>query len=188
MAAVLRDAGSATFVTSLTTAGAFFASAGSSIPSIACFGVYCGLVVLFDWLLMVTYVPPLAAVYVWYVRDGCGGSRFECCPHTPLKGTALEQRQMRASLGEIFRRRLLPALSHRGSACALVAVGLGLGLGLGSQYVQSGFQYPQSAEMQMLRDSSPLEQYCCVGARAKYEFVQVTSLARERARAARESS
>ena len=90
MAAVLRDAGTATLVTSLTTAGAFFASAGSSIVSVACFGVYCGLVVLCDWLLMVTYVPALAAVYTKWVKDGCGGSRIECCPHTPLKGNSPE--------------------------------------------------------------------------------------------------
>ena len=90
MAAVLRDAGTATLVTSLTTAGAFFASAGSSIISVACFGVFCGLVVLCDWLLMVTYVPALAAVYTKWVKDGCGGSRIECCPHTPLKGNSPE--------------------------------------------------------------------------------------------------
>jgi protein dispatched 1 len=172
MAAVLRDAGTATLVTSLTTAGAFFASAGSSIPSIACFGVYCGLVVLCDWLLMVMYVPALAAIYTKYVRDGCGGSRCEWCPHTPLKGTDPEQRRLKASLGQLVRRGLLPLLSGRTSAALLVCAGLGLGLGLGAQYVDPGFVYPSSAEMQLLRSSSPLEQYCCTGAKAKFQFVQ----------------
>ena len=39
---VLRDAGSATLVTTVTTAGAFFAGAVSKITAIRCFGVFCG--------------------------------------------------------------------------------------------------------------------------------------------------
>jgi hypothetical protein len=44
---VLLDGGMATLVTSLTTAGAFFASATSSITSIKAFGVFCGLIVVY---------------------------------------------------------------------------------------------------------------------------------------------
>ena len=56
--AALREAGAATFVTSMSTAGAFFASASSGITAIKCFGVFCGLVVMCDWLMMVRTSRP----------------------------------------------------------------------------------------------------------------------------------
>lgn len=46
MTQVLRDAGMATLVTSLTTAAAFFSLAASPITAVRCFGVYCALVVV----------------------------------------------------------------------------------------------------------------------------------------------
>ncbi|KAL1515741.1 hypothetical protein AB1Y20_002357 [Prymnesium parvum] len=175
LAEVLRDAGLATLVTSITTAGAFFSSASSSVTSIRCFGLYCGIVVLCDWLLMISYVPALVVVYSRYVKDACGGSRVECCPHTPLKGNHPQQRMLKLSLGEACSGALVTPLTHPLSASLLVLLGLGLGLGFGSQYVSPGFVYPASSDLQLLRSSSPLEQYCCTGAKVKSEFIQDAS-------------
>lgn len=84
---VLRDAGAATLVTSVTTAGAFLACATSPITSIKCFGLFCALVVSCDWLLMVTGVPAAVALYRQYIahcsRAFCGG---RCPLNAPLVG------------------------------------------------------------------------------------------------------
>lgn len=89
----LYDAGAATLVTSLTTgeqvpivpvtlshsftqastlshypweltaAGAFASTIVSPITSIKCFGIFCALVVVCDWLLMIVYLPGLCVIY-----------------------------------------------------------------------------------------------------------------------------
>lgn len=53
LAWTLQHAGGAMLVTSLTTSAAFFANLLSPITSVKLFGVYCGMVVMVDFLLMV---------------------------------------------------------------------------------------------------------------------------------------
>ena len=86
-----------------TTAGAFFSSAGSSVPSIAAFGIFCGLVVLCDWFLMVLYLPPLAVVYTNSVRTCLGTAQQDNCIHTPMDAQDPGNRKLKRALGELTR-------------------------------------------------------------------------------------
>ncbi|XP_037730791.1 protein dispatched [Drosophila subpulchrella] len=62
MALTMRHAAASMFVTSLTTAGAFYASYSSSITAIKCFGIFAGTVVVTNYLLMITWLPASVSI------------------------------------------------------------------------------------------------------------------------------
>ncbi|ALC47821.1 disp, partial [Drosophila busckii] len=62
MALTMRHAAASMFVTSVTTAGAFFASYSSSITAIKCFGIFAGTVVVTNYLLMITWLPASVSI------------------------------------------------------------------------------------------------------------------------------
>jgi len=66
----LRHAGMSTFVTSFTTSAAFGANIMSRIVSIKCFGVFAALVIMSDYLLMITFLP---AIVLNYDEAVCAG-------------------------------------------------------------------------------------------------------------------
>ena len=49
--------------TSLTTAAAFFANAVSHITCVRCFGIFAGLVVLCDYVLMISWLPAVVVLH-----------------------------------------------------------------------------------------------------------------------------
>ena len=59
-------------MTSTTTACALFATAVSNITSLRCFGIYTGLVVLTDYVLMVTYLPSVVLMHEFFIKGGVG--------------------------------------------------------------------------------------------------------------------
>lgn len=92
MGYVLYRAGGSMLITSLTTASAFCANALSLITSLKCFGVYCALVVVVDYFLMLSYVPALVIIYEKYVRKSPFCCRCcTCCTfcHIPKDPTQL---------------------------------------------------------------------------------------------------
>lgn len=64
----LRYAALSMFVTSFTTSAAFFASVTSHITSIKCFGIYAGLSILTNYLIMVTWFPAVVILHERWVR------------------------------------------------------------------------------------------------------------------------
>lgn len=78
MSKTLQHASLSMLVTSLTTAAAFFASYGSSITAVKCFGIFAGTTVMVNYILMITYLP--AAVLIseriycfsrsWFINMG----------------------------------------------------------------------------------------------------------------------
>ncbi|GMH88013.1 hypothetical protein TL16_g11030 [Triparma laevis f. inornata] len=66
----LKHAGMSTFVTSFTTSAAFAANIMSKIVSVKCFGVFAALVILCDYVLMITFLP---AVVLNYDTEVCAG-------------------------------------------------------------------------------------------------------------------
>ena len=106
---VLRDAGVATLVTSLTTAGAFLSCCWASVTSIRCFGLFCGIIVLSDWLLVVSAVPALAVLYNRYIAKSCGTIQSNYCLNTPMVGT---WRHLSSKpLGQRFEKVLAPIIT-----------------------------------------------------------------------------
>ncbi|KAK3739299.1 hypothetical protein QZH41_006138 [Actinostola sp. cb2023] len=64
----LRYAALSMFVTSFTTSAAFFANLSSHITSIRLFGIYAGLSILTNYLLMITWFPIIVVLHERWVR------------------------------------------------------------------------------------------------------------------------
>ena len=127
-------------MTSLTTAGAFFASASSSIAAIRCFGVFCGLVVICDWLVMIFFLPPLAVLYERHVKTLCCTLQSKHCVNTPM---AADDRQLqRTAIGSVCTRCLGPLLTHRLVSPFWVLAMLALAILVGWDFLQEGFRLP----------------------------------------------
>ncbi|XP_055384764.1 protein dispatched [Condylostylus longicornis] len=62
METTFRHAAISMFVTSLTTAGAFYTSVVSSITSVKCFGIFAGTAIVSNYLLMVTWLPASVSI------------------------------------------------------------------------------------------------------------------------------
>ncbi|KAL7545432.1 hypothetical protein ACHAWF_008778 [Thalassiosira exigua] len=66
----LPDAAYSTFVTSITTAVAFFGSAVIKVPSVTLFAIYCGLVITLDYILCIALVFPALCLYDDWLANG----------------------------------------------------------------------------------------------------------------------
>ena len=156
-------------MTSLTTAGAFLACVSSPVTSIRCFGLYCALVVLCDWLLMVTGVPALMVLYRRYVvhrcSRACGGLRLAC--NTPMHPDSAQMNRRPPS--ELFMR-LAPIITDRRFGMCAISLCVAFAAILGRNAFYPGLQYPLSGDIIILRPDHPLELYCCTGVRAASRF------------------
>ncbi|XP_077408462.1 protein dispatched homolog 1 isoform X1 [Vanacampus margaritifer] len=65
----LQHAALSMFVTSFTTAAAFYANYVSNITAIRCFGVYAGTAILVNYILMVTWLPAVVVLHERYLPD-----------------------------------------------------------------------------------------------------------------------
>lgn len=74
-AVALPDSAKAMLLTTSTTAVAFFATCICPVPPILCFAVYCGLMIIFNYIMNVLLVFPGLCMYDIWLQNG---SRF-CC-------------------------------------------------------------------------------------------------------------
>ncbi|MED6269834.1 Protein dispatched 1 [Characodon lateralis] len=65
----LHHAALSMFVTSFTTAAAFYANYVSNITAIRCFGVYAGTAILVNYILMVTWLPAVVVLHERYLPN-----------------------------------------------------------------------------------------------------------------------
>ncbi|XP_013362510.1 PREDICTED: protein dispatched homolog 1 isoform X2 [Chinchilla lanigera] len=65
----LQHAALSMFVTSFTTAAAFYANYVSKITAIRCFGVYAGTAILVNYILMVTWLPAVVVLHERYLLN-----------------------------------------------------------------------------------------------------------------------
>lgn len=81
----LRYAAVSMFVTSLTTASAFYAGVSSTITPIRLFGIFAGTSILTNYLLMITYFPAVVALHEKWVLKYTGGQSVDAVSITELK-------------------------------------------------------------------------------------------------------
>ncbi|XP_077443133.1 protein dispatched homolog 1 [Stigmatopora argus] len=65
----LQHAALSMFVTSFTTAAAFYANYVSNITAIRCFGIYAGTAILVNYILMVTWLPAVVVLHERYLPN-----------------------------------------------------------------------------------------------------------------------
>ncbi|KAJ3452766.1 sterol-sensing domain [Anaeramoeba flamelloides] len=68
-----KRAATTMLITTLTSAGAFFGNTASTIPPIRYFGVFTGMAIVFNYLLVITYFPAIIVIWNNY------GERVCCC-------------------------------------------------------------------------------------------------------------
>ncbi|XP_071019180.1 protein dispatched homolog 1-like [Oncorhynchus clarkii lewisi] len=88
----LQHAALSMFVTSFTTAAAFYANYVSNITAIRCFGVYAGTAILVNYILMVTWLPAVVVLHERYLPN------IFTCSKPPHQQTGLCTRTLWANL------------------------------------------------------------------------------------------
>lgn len=137
------------FITTLTTAVAFFASYVSYIPAINCFSIFAGTAVLVNFILMITVLP--VSVFIINVKMCTNPKKLLEFLHT---GISVFWEDIRV----IMSRFILTCVNKLHIVFALVFGGIGIGSIVVVFYVP-GLKLPDSREFQLFQTIHPFEQY-----------------------------
>ena len=85
-AVAFPDAAAAMFLTTLTTAVAFFATAICPVAPIKMFAIFCGLLIIFDYVMNVLLVFPALCIYDNALSAKGGHRNVNCCISTTCCG------------------------------------------------------------------------------------------------------
>ncbi|XP_003216046.2 protein dispatched homolog 1 isoform X1 [Anolis carolinensis] len=164
----LQHAALSMFVTSFTTAAAFYANYVSNITAIRCFGVYAGTAILVNYVLMVTWLPAVVVLHERYLLN-----IFSCFRKFQTRGysnkscwTVLCQMFHKvvfagSEASRIFFEKVLPCIVIKFRYIWLVWF---LALTVGGAYivcVNPKMKLPslELSEFQVFRSSHPFERY-----------------------------
>ncbi|XP_030628583.1 protein dispatched homolog 1 [Chanos chanos] len=164
----LQHAALSMFVTSFTTAAAFYANYVSNITAIRCFGVYAGTAILVNYILMVTWLPAVVVLHERYLLN-----LFTCfrSPHhrgfstqtlwTGLCQTANKCLFSMSEASRIFFEKVLPCIVIKLRYLWLLWF---LAITVGGAYVvciNPKMKLPslELSEFQVFRSSHPFERY-----------------------------
>ncbi|XP_072536253.1 protein dispatched homolog 1 [Salminus brasiliensis] len=163
----LQHAALSMFVTSFTTAAAFYANYVSNITAIRCFGVYAGTAILVNYVLMVTWLPAVVVLHERYLLN-----LFICFrpPHHIFSATSfltsLCQKVRRclctiSKISRIFFEKVLPCIVIKLRYLWLFCF---LTITVGGAYivcVNPKMKLPslELSEFQVFRSTHPFERY-----------------------------
>uniref|UniRef100_A0A8B9HP08 Protein dispatched homolog 1 n=1 Tax=Astyanax mexicanus TaxID=7994 RepID=A0A8B9HP08_ASTMX len=164
----LQHAALSMFVTSFTTAAAFYANYVSNITAIRCFGVYAGTAILINYFLMVTWLPAIVVLHERYFLN-----LFICLrppPHQFFSATRLlsnlcqkVSRSLRiiSKTSRIFFEKVLPCIVMKLRYLWLFCF---LTFTVGGAYivcVNPKMKLPslELSEFQVFRSTHPFERY-----------------------------
>ncbi|CAH2253962.1 dispatched homolog 1 [Pelobates cultripes] len=164
----LQHAALSMFVTSFTTAAAFYANYVSNITAIRCFGVYAGTAILVNYVLMVTWLPAVVVLHERYLQNlfTC----FKKTPRPPMTKTScwnvLCQKVQKllfaiSEASRIFFEKVLPCIVIK---FRYVWVFWFLAITVGGAYIvciNPKMKLPslELSEFQVFRSSHPFERY-----------------------------
>uniref|UniRef100_A0A8C6V1Q6 Protein dispatched homolog 1 n=1 Tax=Neogobius melanostomus TaxID=47308 RepID=A0A8C6V1Q6_9GOBI len=164
----LQHAALSMFVTSFTTAAAFYANYVSNITAIRCFGVYAGTAIIINYILMVTWLPAVVVLHERYLPN------VFSCPSSPHHQRAACTRVWAglcqsaakclftvSEASRIFFEKVLPCIVIRLRYLWLLWF---LALTVGGAYVvcvNPKMKLPslELAEFQVFRSTHPFERY-----------------------------
>lgn len=154
-AIALPDTAGAMFLTTITTAIAFFGTAICPVAPIKLFAVFCGLLIMLDYLMCILLVFPALCIYdikrESSVKNCCVACH--CCHRFEAGGEHQEDEDTKPSL---IHRILLGFYSylHRFRWALLVICGAGLGVSI---YYSTTLSLPTSAEVRLVGPSYEFE-------------------------------
>uniref|UniRef100_A0A673JQB3 Protein dispatched homolog 1 n=1 Tax=Sinocyclocheilus rhinocerous TaxID=307959 RepID=A0A673JQB3_9TELE len=164
----LQHAALSMFVTSFTTAAAFYANYVSNITAIRCFGVYAGTAILVNYILMVTWLPAVVVLHERYLVNllTCSRSQHHQTEGATTFWTSLYQMVNKClfSISEacrIFFEKVLPCIVIKLRYLWLLWF---LAMMVGGAYVvcvNPKMKLPslELSEFQVFRSSHPFERY-----------------------------
>ncbi|KAL4630543.1 hypothetical protein GN956_G15873 [Arapaima gigas] len=168
VAITLQHAALSMFVTSFTTAAAFYANYVSNITAIRCFGVYAGTAILVNYVLMVTWLPAVVVLHERYLLNifTCFRTPQHRGYNTKTLWTLLCQKTDKclfniSKISRIFFEKILPCIVIKFRYVWLI---LFLALTVGGAYVVCAhpkMKLPslELSEFQVFRSSHPFERY-----------------------------
>ncbi|KAH8311271.1 hypothetical protein KR044_005299 [Drosophila immigrans] len=152
MALTMRHAAASMFVTSVTTAGAFFASYSSSIIAIKCFGIFAGTVVVTNYLLMITWLPASVSI-----MERLFASRMSCQQHMFQKLINACKKSINRFC-EIFEERITHSIMNYAFLWLIIFAILGTGSAI-IVFWYPGLQLPEKPHLQLFVSHHPFEIY-----------------------------
>lgn len=164
----LQHAALSMFVTSFTTAAAFYANYVSNITAIRCFGVYAGTAILVNYILMVTWLPAVVVLHERYLPNvfSCSGPPHQQRAACSRVWAGLCQKFTKclftvSETSRIFFEKVLPCIVIKLRYLWLLWF---LALTVGGAYVvcvNPKMKLPslELAEFQVFRSSHPFERY-----------------------------
>jgi hypothetical protein len=167
-AVAFPDAASAMLLTTSTTAVAFFATCICPVPPILCFVVYCGLMIVFNYVMNILLVFPGLCLYDIWLQ---GGSRNWCvalCGKKPVEEDELESSVREATVKEsgneepeqlTLIHRILTnyyKVLNRFRWAVLVAFIVAMGLCI---WTAANLKQPNSLEVSLLPEDDPLQEH-----------------------------
>ncbi|XP_072356357.1 protein dispatched homolog 1 isoform X2 [Scyliorhinus torazame] len=163
----LHHAALSMFVTSFTTAAAFYANYVSNITAIRCFGVYAGTAILVNYILMVTWLPAVVVLHERYLLHffQCGEKPGRPAYHDSWPARLCRKLQSLLLAGSetsrIFFEKVLPCIVIKFRYIWLCWF---LALTIGGAYivcVDPKMKLPslELSEFQVFRSSHPFERY-----------------------------
>eukprot|EP00795_Rhopilema_esculentum_P006517 gene6517-11981_t len=156
----------AMFVTSFTTAAAFFAGSSSSIIAIRCFGIYAGTSILMNYFMMVAWFPVAVVIsekHLSRCMNRIAPSWFSYPPGEPtsnVSGSSCSKiKSFAARISQDIFSKVLPAVvMHLRYFLVIFFAVLGVG-GLLVLFVSPKLRLPITKDFQMFSDSSSIEQF-----------------------------
>ncbi len=148
---MMRHAAVSVFVTSFTTAAAFYANYISKVTDIKCFGVFVGTAILCNFFLMVTWIPAIIVVLQWFENKFCANAKCCSCFYkvTSYLGKASQM---------VFEKGLPFLITHLWMVWLGVLTLLGIG-GIVVLFVAPKLRLPSSGNFQVLSSTHPCEMY-----------------------------
>lgn len=99
-AIALPSSASAMFLTTSTTTVAFFATTICPVTPILCFALFCGLLILFNYVLNIFFLSPALCLYDIWLKRGSGNPlvNFGCCSKSIFASRSSEDGEKKMSL------------------------------------------------------------------------------------------
>ena len=164
-ARALPDAAGAMFLTTITTAVAFFATAICPVAPVEMFAIFLGLLVIFDYLMNVFLVFPALVIYDQKLQSKKASwcIAFSCCKKNaqseePNLDHDVTSEEDDSPKKQNLIQRILSAYYnalHRARWVLMVVVAVALGL---SSYYTSTLELPTSSDVRLISDSYQYEQ------------------------------
>mmetsp|Transcript_523 Transcript_523/g.787 ORF Transcript_523/g.787 Transcript_523/m.787 type:complete len:1071 (-) Transcript_523:157-3369(-) len=160
----LPDAAGAMLLTTSTTMVAFFATCICPVPPILCFAVYCGLMIVFNYVMNIFLVFPALCIYDRWLQGGSNNCLVAICAKNNVVEDDIEDIEMEDPNSEkpmhlSFIHRILTGYYHlvHKFRWAVLAASIAATVACAVYAVQ--LPLPESTEVRLLPEGHPLENH-----------------------------